>query len=74
MENAAKVNGSGLDAGIDIRHITKLARKFLALIEEILEKASSDLPLDALFIAPSDLAYHAKNLTRIATLHIERKH
>ncbi len=74
MENAGKVNGTGLDADIDIRNITKLARRFLALVEEILEKTSSDLPLDALFVAPSDLAYHAKNLTRIAALHIERKY
>lgn len=74
MENADKVNDPSLDAGIDMRNITKLARKFLALVEEILEKTSSDLPLDALFVAPSDLAYHTKNLTRIATLNIERKH
>lgn len=38
------------------------AKRFLTLMEQLLEYSGLDLPLPALFVAPSDLLYHAVNL------------
>jgi hypothetical protein len=42
------------------------ARKFLDLLEKILETLGSHMPLPSLFVTPADLCYHAENLETLA--------
>lgn len=48
------------------------AKRFLKLIEEILEKAGDVIPVQALFVTPGDLLNHATNLTQVDLVNIER--
>lgn len=48
-------------------------KRFLDTIEHILECAGIDVEVPALFIAPSDLLYHAVNLKQYDTVYISRK-
>lgn len=47
---------------------------FLSELERLLELLHCDIPLDALFVTPGDLAHHAVNLEKIGTFNIERLH
>lgn len=56
----------------DLGTLPSLAKRMLEQLEEFLEKSSSNLPIDALFIAPSDLAYKSTNLDTVGRLDIAR--
>lgn len=46
--------------------------RFLDRLEEFLEATKSELPIDALFITPADIAYHADNLSLIEEIALNR--
>lgn len=48
------------------------AKRFLKLIEAILEKSGDVIPAEALFVTPGDMLNHAVNLTQVAIVNIER--
>ena len=48
------------------------AKRMLDKLEEFLEKSNSNLPIDALFISPADLAYKTTNLDTLGKMNIER--
>lgn len=48
------------------------AKRFLKLIEAILEKSGDVIPTEALFVTPGDMLNHAVNLTQVAIVNIER--
>lgn len=56
----------------DDNTLVSRARQFLERIEKLLEEADIDIPIDALFITPGDLLYHAENLEKIDFLEVER--
>lgn len=47
-------------------------KRVLDKMEEFLEKSKSNLPIDALFISPADLAYKSTNLDTIGNMNIVR--
>lgn len=55
----------------DLGRLTEKAKKFLDKMEEVLERAGVDLPVRALFVAPSDLL-KADNLDNIGMVQITR--
>lgn len=55
----------------DLGGLTEKTKRFLDRMEEILERAGVELPVRALFVAPSDLL-KADNLDKIGTVHITR--
>lgn len=55
----------------DLGGLADMAKKFLDKMEEILERAGVELPVRALFVAPSDLL-KADNLDKIGTVQITR--
>lgn len=64
---------AGMDfVPVDLGMLPSLAKRLLEQLEEFLEKSSSNLPIDALFIAPSDLAYKSTNLDTVGRLDIAR--
>lgn len=63
----------GMDfAQEDLGALPSWAKLMLEKLEEFLEKSKSNLPIDALFIAPSDLAYKSTNLDTVEKLDINR--
>lgn len=50
------------------------ARSFLDKVKELLSLADTDLPLDAMFITPADIAYHSENLKNMGTISLTRVH
>lgn len=56
----------------DFAQLLHRGKEFLKLLEEFLKKAKSDIPVDALFVTPSDLLSHAKNLELIQTMELKR--
>lgn len=52
--------------------LPSLTKRFLEKLEEFLEKSSSNLPINALFISPADLAYKSTNLHTVGRLDIVR--
>lgn len=56
----------------DLGALPSWAKLMLEKLEEFLEKSKSNLPIDALFIAPSDLAYKSTNLDTVEKLDISR--
>lgn len=53
--------------------LPSLAKQLLEKLEEFLEKSKSNIPVNALFIAPSDLMYKSKNLENLGEFNIERQ-
>lgn len=45
---------------------------FLNRLEEFLEVTHCELPIDALFITPADIAYHADNLLQVEEIELKR--
>lgn len=45
---------------------------FQKKIKKISKLLHTDLPFEAMFITPADIAYHTKNLERIASIQVER--
>lgn len=60
-----------LCASADLNGLVDKAKKFLDKMEEILERAGVELPVYALFVAPSDLL-KADNLDNMGTVQITR--
>lgn len=48
------------------------AEQFLSKLENFLHLIKCDMPLDAMFVTPGDLVYHAVNLKQEGTLSLER--
>lgn len=59
-------------AALDLGTLPSWVNRFLEKLKEFLEKSGSDLPIDALFITPADLAYKAVNLKTICRTDIVR--
>jgi hypothetical protein len=59
-------------ATVNLGDLPSWAKHFLEKLEEFLEKSESNIPINALFISPADLAYKSKNLSTIGKLDIER--
>ncbi len=70
MEESEQENGE-LCASDDLNSLVEKAKKFLDKVEEILERAGVELPVYALFVAPSDLL-KADNLENKGTVQIMR--
>lgn len=56
----------------DLGNLPSWAKRMLERLEEFLEKSKSNLPIDALFISPADLAYKSTNLATVGRLDISR--
>ncbi|MDO4303745.1 MAG: hypothetical protein Q4D94_07500 [Bacillota bacterium] len=65
-------NPDMLSASPELDCVLSLAGQFLDKLKLILHKINSNLPLDAMFVTPGDMAYHAPSLKRIDTVYIER--
>lgn len=52
------------------RPLLNPAKRLLEQLEEFLEKTKAGIPIDALFVTPADLVYHAKNLRLVKTVEI----
>lgn len=70
-EQEAEDRLSGFDLA-DLGTLPSWAKYMLEKVEEFLEKSKSNLPIDALFIAPADLAYKSTNLDTVGRLDINR--
>lgn len=64
-------DGMEFDAA-DLGNLPSWARCMLEKLEEFLEKSKSNLPIDALFISPADLAYQSTNLDTVGKMNIVR--
>lgn len=51
-----------------------LTAKFIELLERLLELTGYNMPLEALFVTPGDLVYHAENLKNTGTVTLTRLH
>lgn len=71
LEDQDGTNEVGAEAD-DIALLLHPTGRFLELLEGFLRKSKSDIPIDALFITPSDLLYHAKNLRLIQNIALHR--
>ena len=56
----------------ELRNTINLAADFLDLVEQVLEHSGIDLPVPALFVAPSDLLSLAVNLKQYGTAMVSR--
>ena len=56
----------------ELRNTVNLAADFLDLVEQVLKHSGIDIPVPALFVAPSDLLCHAVNLQQYGTAMISR--
>lgn len=56
----------------DVEPLLDTAGKLLEMLERFLEISGSALPINALFITPSDIAYHATNLVEVQTIDVQR--
>lgn len=63
---------SGLDAA-EFGTMPAWAGRFLDKLEEFLEKSGSNLPINALFITPADLAYKTTNLKQVDEIDLIRR-
>lgn len=52
--------------------VLDLAKHFVKGLEYFLKLCQCHMPLEALFVTPGDLVYHAKNLTQVGTLDLTR--
>ena len=57
----------------DLHGTVSYAKRFMELLERIVEQSEIDLPLPALFVAPSDLLSHAVNLKQYDTAVLSRR-
>lgn len=57
-----------------LKDIKPLVQHFLSRLQSLLDLLGSDMPIDALFVTPGDLVYHAENLEKVCTIGIERVH
>lgn len=57
---------------VNVESLLPWAKKLLESLEEFLEKSQANLSLDSLFVTPGDILNHAKNLSLIETIRLER--
>ena len=67
-----ETNGVMETAAVDLGGLPSWTKRFLEKLEEFLEKSESNIPLNALFVTPADLAYKTTNLTTVTKLDIKR--
>jgi hypothetical protein len=60
-------------SAVDMGIVVSLTKRFLDKLEEFLEKSEANIPINALFIAPSDILYKSKNLTNLGEFQLERQ-
>lgn len=65
-------NPDTLSASPELDCVLSLAGQFLTKLKLLLRQIDSNLPLNAMFVTPGDMAYHAPSLKRIDTVYIER--
>lgn len=65
-------NPDTLSASPELDCVLSLAGQFLEKLKLLLRQIDSNLPLDAMFVTPGDMAYHAPSLKRIDTVYLER--
>ncbi len=53
--------------------LLKGVKRFLEIVEKILEQSGDTIPVQSLFVTPGDLLDHAANLVRAGTVNIERE-
>ena len=63
---------SAAAVSVNLGALPAWAGRFLEKLEDFLEKSGSLLPIDAMFVAPSDLAYKAVNLQLLGELKVKR--
>lgn len=73
LEEASEVENDLLLDSSELVAISSKAQKFLDLLEKILEKSSSEIPLPALFVTPADILEHAENLEKMGMVQVSRK-
>lgn len=56
----------------DITSTLSSAKHFLSKLEYFFKIINCDMPLDAMFVTPGDLVYHAANLKQVGTLSLKR--
>lgn len=66
IENSNDFSAANLDS------LVLLTKQLLYKLEEFLEKSKSNMPINALFITPRDLAYESRNLCMSGRLNISR--
>ena len=67
-----ETNGVMETAAVDLGGLPSWTKRFLEKLEDFLEKSESNIPLNALFVTPADLAYKTTNLTTVTKLDIKR--
>lgn len=53
-------------------HTLSAAENFLSKLEYFMKLIKCDMPLNAMFVTPGDLVYHAANLSQVETLSLKR--
>lgn len=68
VENVSltKIDNSTMD------HTLSAAENFLSKLEYFMKLIKCDMPLNAMFVTPGDLVYHAANLSQVETLSLKR--
>lgn len=56
----------------DITSTLSSAEHFLSKLEYFFKVINCDMPLDAMFVTPGDIVYHAANLKQVGTLSLKR--
>lgn len=59
-------------AALTLSPTISIAEKFISKLKYFLELVKCDLPVEAMFITPGDLVYHAQNLKNLGTLDLKR--
>lgn len=64
-------DGTDVDIAV-LGSLPSWAKRTLDKLEEFLEKSRSNLPIDALFISPADIAYKSTNLDTVGKMNVVR--
>lgn len=57
----------------DLKTLPALAKHFLEMTDKLLKESKCELPIDALFITPGDIAYQSRNLNLSGNIRVMRK-
>lgn len=72
LEEAQTADSNALLQTSELASLSPVAAKFLDLVEKILESSGVSIPLEAMFVAPSDLLSHSENLKQYGTMKLKR--
>lgn len=72
LNEAQEVDNNMILQASDVQSLAPVAARFLDLIEKILDTSAINIPLEAMFVAPSDLLEHSENLQQYGTMKLER--